>query len=436
MKREFKIGVFIAVALFILVFFIVIVGDLSVIFEKTGYLLYARFDSVAGLEKRAVVRMAGVKAGHVKDIRLQGHKAQVVMSLYPDIQVPLDSKATLAALGLLGEKYIEILPGHSQQYCKPGETIEGLPPVSFDQIGTLLLSIGEEVRDVGEGLREMIGDEESRTNFRETLENLSALTTDLRDILGENRDEIRQSLNRSSEAIERFEQRVEKVSQNLDELISLLKETVQENREDVSLSLKSIKELIKKTEESLRLLNESLEKINRGEGTLGKLIQQPDLYDQAQETVDDVQNVIHSFSEMRFSSGLRADYYGESQLLKPMLSLRVWPAEEKFFLAQIIRDPWRERFVYSAQAGIRWGAISPRVGIVESKFGAGVDAYALSDRLRLTLESFDFNRHPRPQMRLWTRYALSKYIFILLGIDDFTLVSRREIFFGFGLGLT
>lgn len=435
MKREFKIGVFIALALLILALFIFIVGDLSVIFEKTGYILYARFDSVAGLEKRAVVRIAGVKAGYVKEIRLKGHQAHVVMSLDPEVRVPLDSKATLAALGLLGEKYIEILPGESQQYCKPRETIEGLPPVSFDQIGTLLLSIGEEVKEVGEGLRGMIGGEESRESFRDTLENLSALTTDLRMILGENREEISRSLHRPSEAIGKFEQRMEEVSQNLDELISLVRETVQENREEIRLNLKSIKELIKKTEESLRLLNESLEKINKGEGTLGRLIHQPELYEQAQEAVDDVQEMVRTFSGMRFSLGLRADYYGESQLLKPAFTFCVWPDGGKFLLAQVIRDPWLERFTYSAQAGVRWRAISPRVGIVESKFGAGVDAYVLQDRVRLTIEGFDFNRHPRPQMRLWTRYAVSKYIYILLGIDDFALSSKREVFFGLGLGL-
>ena len=435
MKREFKIGVFIAIALVILALFIFVVGDLSVLFQKEGYTLFARFDSVAGLEKRAVVRMAGVKAGYVKDIQLERNRARVEMSLSHEVKVPLGSQATLAALGLLGEKYIEILPGESQQYHQPQETIEGLPPVSFDQIGTLLLSIGEEVKEVGEGIKGMIGTEASRANFHETLENISALTTDLRDILGENKEEISRSLNMPSQAIQKFEQRVEEAAHNLDELIMLLKDTVQENRGEININLKSIKELIRKTEESLRLLNESLEKINKGEGTLGKLIQQPSLYEDAQQTVGEMQRVIRPFSELRFSMGLRVDYYGESELLKSTLSFRLWPASDKFLMGQVIRDPWLERFVYSLQAGVRWGAFSPRAGIMESNFGAGVDVYAIQDRLLVSFEGFDFNRSPRPQLRLWTRYAVSKYLYLLLGIDDFTLASEREIFFGFGLGL-
>jgi hypothetical protein len=104
-------------------------------------------------------------------------------------------------------------------------------------------------------------------------------------------------------------------------------------------------------------------------------------------------------------------------------------------MAQAIHDPWLERFTYSVQAGMRWKSFSPRAGIVESKAGAGLDYYALRDRLRFSLEGFDFNRRPRPRFRLWTQYAVSKYFYILLGIDDFTLVPKRELFFGFGLGL-
>ena len=140
MKKEFKIGVFMTIAALILAAFIFVVGDITLIFRKQGHSLYASFDTAAGLEKKAIVRMAGVKVGYVKDIRLEKSRAKVLMSVNPGIEVPRDSKATLAALGLLGEKYIEILPGEEKDFCLPGSVIGGIPPVSFDQIGSLLLS--------------------------------------------------------------------------------------------------------------------------------------------------------------------------------------------------------------------------------------------------------------------------------------------------------
>jgi phospholipid/cholesterol/gamma-HCH transport system substrate-binding protein len=255
----------------------------------------------------------------------------------------------------------------------------------------------------------------------------------LKEFFGESKGDLNQGLQESSRAVQKFDQRVEEISKNLDELISLLKETVEENRESVKINLEHIKELITKTEESLRLLNESLEKINKGEGTLGKLIGEPELYQRAEEAVRDLEKVIHPVSNIRASVGLRTEYYGESEFLKSYLSFSLWPREKEYLLAQIIHDPWVDKFIYSAQGGVRLGNVSPRAGIMESKFGVGVDCFAFRDRLKFSIESFDFNRRPRPRFKLWTRYTASKYFFLLLGIDDFTLASRREFFFGLGI---
>ena len=429
-----KIGIFTAGTLLVLALFIFFVGDLSELFRKEGYPLYANFESVAGLEKSTVVRIAGVKAGFVKDIRLDKGRAQVVMSINTGVEIPRGSKANLAALGLLGEKYIEIRPSEATDFYSPGETMESIPSVSFEQMGTLLSSIGSQIQQTAESLNTMVGGE-SGAHFKETLENLSSLTSDLKEIVGGTKDDLNRSFQMSSKAIETFEQKVGEVSKNLEELISLMKDTVGENREKIKINLEGMKELIEKTEESLRLLNESLEKINKGEGSIGKLVNEPELYQDARETMGEVRRMVQPLSKLRFSSGIRADYFGESELLKSMLTFRVWPTSDKFFLAQVVRDPWLEKFTYSAQGGVRWGDVSPRAGIIESLFGAAVDYYAFQDRLMVSLESFDFNRKPRPRMRLWTRYAVSKYLYILLGVEDFTLSPQREVFFGFGLGI-
>lgn len=434
MRSEIKIGIFLAIGLFIIAAFIFVVGDISVLFKRKGYSLYVSFDTAAGLEERAMVRMAGVKVGYVKDIMLKGSRAQVLLNIDNGIEVPRGSKATLASLGLLGEKHIEILPGEEPGFCQPGDTIGGVPPVSFDQMGTMLLAVGNEFKEMGKTVSEIVGGEESRADFRGTLRNMASFTEDLREFFGTNKEEIRQGLQNSHQAIQKFEQRVEEVSNNLDELIFLLKDTVEENRENIKINLKSIQELITNIEKSLKLLNESLEKINKGEGTLGKLIHQPELYERAEGTMDELERVINPISNLRISGGLRAEYYGKSELLKNYFTLGIWPSKKKYLLTQIIYDPWSDQLVYSAQGGARWGAISPRVGIMESKVGAGIDCYAVRDRLKFSLEGFDFSRSPRPHFRLWTRYAASKYLYLVLGIDDFTLAPEREVFFGLELG--
>jgi len=430
MKREIKIGIFVTVALLIVATFIFIVGDLSVLFRKPGYSIFVSYDSATGLEKRAVVRMAGVKVGYVKDIRLKGRKAEVELIINYGIPIPVGSEATLASIGLLGEKHIEILPSEEEEFLKEGDAISGVPPVSFDQMGTTLLAIGDEFKGIAQIISETIGGEESRNNFRDTLENLALFSEGLNEFLSTNKEEVRKGLQSSQQAVQTFEQSVEQVSANLEELISVLKEAVEESREDIKINMESIKELIKNIEKSLKLLNESLEKINKGEGTLGKLIHQADLYERAEGAMDDLENIINPISELRLDGGLKGEYYLESDMLKGAFTLEIWPDKSKFVLTQIVFDPWSEKLLFSAQGGLRWGNFSPRIGIMESQIGAGIDYYVLKDRVRLSLEGLDFYRSQSPQVRFRAKFAPFKYLHLILGLDDFTLASNREVFFG------
>ena len=116
MKRELRIGIFVGAALVVMAVFIFIVGDLSLMFRKTGYTVTVDFDSAAGLESRTVVKMSGVKIGYIEDIKLAKRKARVTLSIFAGVEIPKDSKAAAASLGLLGEKYL--VNGMVQPYLK------------------------------------------------------------------------------------------------------------------------------------------------------------------------------------------------------------------------------------------------------------------------------------------------------------------------------
>ncbi len=433
MRREVKIGIFLAGAIVITAALIFIVGDLSVLFKKGGYQLSAFFDSAIGLENRAAVRMAGVKIGYVREIRLAKRKGQVVMSISPEFQVPKGSKATLASLGLIGEKYIEITPSDAPDYCQPGETLEATPAISFDQLGGLVLSIGEKIEDVSRSLREITG-EESQTNVRETLQNLNSFSGELNRFMAENKDDIRAGIQKASQTVQSFDQRVEGIAKNLDDTIRLVKETVQENRGTLRTNMEKIEELLSQVEESLRLLRNSLEKINRGEGTLGKVVQNPELYDEAESTLRAVNRAVEPISQVQAIGNFRMDYLGDSDKIKSYLTVGFSLARRYFVFGQVVEDPLLEKFTYSAQGGFRWGAFAPRAGLIESEFGAGVDLWALRDRLIFSLEGYDFSRDGGPHFRFLTRFVMFKYFQLVAGLDDFGRSASREFYLGLSLG--
>lgn len=434
MKREVKLGVFIFIGILILVTFVLMVGDLGELFKRPGYSLFVRFESAAGLEKGTTVRLAGVKVGYVTEIQLKNSRAWVELNVKEGVKVNKEAKATLASLGFLGEKYVEIIPGEKQGFYQPGDVIKGIPPVSFDQLGTLMFSIGEEVKHMGKTLQELVGGEETRTDFRETLDNMASLSAELEGFFRTNKPEVQRSLRSSTRAFQKLDQSLEKTSRDIQEMTSLIKKMAEENRENLKTNLSRMKELMKEAEKSLELLHKALRKIDEKEGTLGKMIHQPELYQKAEAAVEDLEKTVHSFSDWNWELGVRGDYMAESGAVRSSLSLWVFPSENHYLLAQIVRDPWLDRFVYSSQLGIRRGAFSPRFGIMESKIGVGVDWFVWKDRLKLSVEGFDFNRDPRPRFRLWARYAPSPSFRLILGVEDFILVPQRELFFGLGFG--
>lgn len=433
MTREAKIGVFLAGAIVIVATLIFIVGDLSTWFKRPGYSLYAYFPSVTGLENRAAVRLAGVKIGTVREIKLADRKAQLALNIFPQFRVPQGSTATMASLGLIGEKYIEITPSEETTYHKPGDTIEAAAAVSFDQLGTLLLSIGEEISGVSQSLRRITG-EESQKNLQEILQNLNSFSSELDGFLKENRDGLQTGIRGASRAARELEQTVGEVSESLNETIRLIKDIAQENRDGIKSNLNKIDELLLDIEESVRLLRNTLEKVDRGEGTVGRLVQDPELYDEAREALDGVRRTVAPLGRMRATGHFRGDYLNESRKVRGALSAAFYLTPRSFLLGEVIDDPRKGRFVYSAQAGLRFGSLAPRAGIIESEFGAGVDLLALEDRLMFSLEGFDFQRDEGPRFRLATQFALLRYLHLVLGIDDLSSDARREVFFGLGLG--
>jgi phospholipid/cholesterol/gamma-HCH transport system substrate-binding protein len=78
--------------------------------EKRGYTLVAVFDSVAGLDAKAAARMAGVKIGTVEKVGLEDSRAKVTIRIYPEVKIQRGTKAMVKTLGLLGEKYVELVP--------------------------------------------------------------------------------------------------------------------------------------------------------------------------------------------------------------------------------------------------------------------------------------------------------------------------------------
>ncbi len=154
---ELKVGSFVLLALTGLTFFVVSVADVS--FMEEGRMMQAVFGFANGLKDSAPVRLAGVDAGLVKGIKIflddqQGRhvKVKVDMWIKQGVGIPLDSQVTINQLGLLGEKYVEIIPGQSQEFAPSGAVFHGSDPVPIEKISEKVSLLTDKLEKTIDGI--------------------------------------------------------------------------------------------------------------------------------------------------------------------------------------------------------------------------------------------------------------------------------------------
>lgn len=92
--------------------------------EGDSYVVSAKFTSIVGLKNSAPVEIAGVPVGIVEDIRLDRGKALITMRISKKVQLEDDAMASVRTKGFIGEKFIKITPGASDEYLSDGDEIE------------------------------------------------------------------------------------------------------------------------------------------------------------------------------------------------------------------------------------------------------------------------------------------------------------------------
>lgn len=94
--------------------------------DDVNFISYsADFDRVDGLVEGADVRMSGVTVGAIKKLAIQPdtYMANVTFSVDPKIKLPKDSSAEVVSDGLLGGKYLALVPGGEEKFIDPGGTV-------------------------------------------------------------------------------------------------------------------------------------------------------------------------------------------------------------------------------------------------------------------------------------------------------------------------
>lgn len=171
-SSEIRAGALIVLSVALL-FFLLFMSGKSQLFQDT-YRIQILFNYIGGLAKNAPVHLAGKEVGQVADIRFVGSpdgRVAVTVAVSKEAVITKDAGAFIDALGFMGEKFIEIIPGSPESPALgENETLRGIDPIPLID----LIKKGTQIAD----------------EFEKTANSMQALMGDLNQIVGENRAQL------------------------------------------------------------------------------------------------------------------------------------------------------------------------------------------------------------------------------------------------------
>jgi phospholipid/cholesterol/gamma-HCH transport system substrate-binding protein len=152
-KSELQLGIFVFIGLIILAILIFSIGDFKT--WNSGYNVVFDFGFINGVKVGAPVRFAGMDVGEVKNMSVvvqpetKNTRVRVDCWLKKEIKIPVDSAVWINTLGLLGEKYIEIMPGKNyDSVLKPDTIFIGKDPIAMHEVAQIAKDLASEINTV------------------------------------------------------------------------------------------------------------------------------------------------------------------------------------------------------------------------------------------------------------------------------------------------
>jgi phospholipid/cholesterol/gamma-HCH transport system substrate-binding protein len=317
MSPEAKVGLLVLAGLLLLVYMSFKVGKIG-FGPGGGYVVTLELDNAVGLAKEGEVLVAGIPVGRVEDIRLRNGRAQLILRLRGDVELPADSTGNVRTQGVLGEKYVEIQPGKSSKVLAEGAAMTaGAPPGDLDQLVTNLNGVAADIKRVSERLANVLGTPEGEESLRDllsglrdtavalrevvaenrgalraSLENAAALTGDLRELVAANRANIDETLAQTRDFTRTLAEQTPGIARNLQLLTADLGAVVAENRADLRAGVENLRRASAQLADTLSAVDALVAAANSPTGTLGRLIHDDALHRDLQDTLGDVRSVL------------------------------------------------------------------------------------------------------------------------------------------------
>lgn len=292
-RKEIKVGVIFVVATAILIWGLMYLKGLELL--KTSRTFYAVYDQVNGLVAANPISIKGLKVGQVKKLYFDPtNPKNIIVELYVlgDYPIAKNSHARIFSSSLLGSPEVEIIPGDSPDMAKTGDTLASMVEATLGQeVNKQLLPLKTKAENLISSIDtiaiiiQQVLNKNTRENLveaiehvKQTLGNIAHTTQNLDTLMGSQRDNL-------SNIISNVESISNNLKQNNDKITNVL--TNFSNISD-SLAKARIPTTIAQLNKAIGNLDLILLKINKGEGTVGQLLTNEQLYKEVEKAARDL----------------------------------------------------------------------------------------------------------------------------------------------------
>jgi phospholipid/cholesterol/gamma-HCH transport system substrate-binding protein len=304
---EVRVGVFLVMALVFLALGILAVGRKTRLFvpqTKVEVIL----SNVQGLKIGAPVWLSGVVVGAVSDIAfaspLKSDRIDVILEIETTAARRLgqDARITIKTRGLLGEKYVDILPGTEGGI--PEQPITGIQPLTLDQVVNEAYTSFERLDRMVERMESGQGTMGRLVQDSALYDSLVGLSDKLQKVLSgmtEGQGSLAKMIKdpRLYQEMSAFSREGQAAAGDLRQFVRSLQEaqgTLGKLIHDPRLYDESL-EMVQKSRQSLQELDSLLGRVRDGQGTAGKLVNDADLYDSLDRTLKDLSALVEDMKK-------------------------------------------------------------------------------------------------------------------------------------------
>jgi phospholipid/cholesterol/gamma-HCH transport system substrate-binding protein len=402
---------------------------------------------------------------------------------------------------LLGEFYLEIDPG----------TEESPDPLTGQIKKNTVLKNGDQIKNVVEA----VTTSDILVQVNETLPVLRSILTDVRQITKGPLQDIAQSVktgvDKNSLAAQKLLAHLDQIAldvrgitggqangdirksiSNIRDITEGVKQLVGTGNNEVGSTGQKIRSNLDKISIAIDSLNGTLQntqhitdKVNKGEGTVGRLLNDDTIANNVEQITTDAGSFIRSLTRLQTLVGLRSEYNVLANTLKTYVSIELQARPDRFFLIELVDDPRglrstqstfvtttdptkpqtvntttvtvSDQFRFSFQLAKRFFllnghvVLTGRFGIKESTGGIGGDVdlplRPLSNwarTLSLKVDLFDFRSNIYPRLKVLAAFEFFRHLWLVGGVDDIFNSSGpagggstgRDYFFGVQLTFT